>query len=113
MPPPEATRLLRPTSTHAILQAARTFSPRFSSQRRCASQSFCPILLRLALHRRRLLVLHVEPGRAAPEAAGRVLPLRNDAFQAELAGVAEGGLAVALDVLVPAQARPHLDQQGS
>src|SRR5262245_44092253 len=106
MPPPEAVRLHRPTSTRAILQAART------SQRRCAFQSCCPILFRLALHRRRFWVLHLEPiGRAAGP-IGRVLPLRNDALQAELAGVAKDGLAVALDVLVPSHAEFNLDQQG-
>src|SRR5262245_16682645 len=61
----------------------------------------------------RASLLHLEPiGRAAGP-VGRVLPLGHDAFQAELAGVAEDSLAVALNVLVPSQARPYLDQQGS
>jgi hypothetical protein len=75
--------------------------------------SLPPILFRLSLHGGCVRVLHLEPVGRAAGAVGRVLPLGDDALQAELAGVAEDGLAVALDVLVPSQARPHLDQQGS
>jgi hypothetical protein len=56
--------------------------------------SSSPILLRLALHRRRRRILHLKPVGRAAGAVGRVLTLRYDAFQAELAGVAEDYLAV-------------------
>src|SRR5262245_50042233 len=45
-----------------------------------------PFLIRLALHRRRLWVLHLEPIGRATGAVGRALAFRNDAFEPELAG---------------------------
>jgi hypothetical protein len=42
----------------------------------------------------------LEPIRRAPRAISRVLPLRHDAFEAELAGMGEDGRAVALDMLI-------------
>src|SRR5262245_9749488 len=72
-----------------------------------------PILFRLPLHGGCMRVRALDPVGRAAGAVGRRLALRHDAFQAELAGVAEDGLAVALDVFVPSQAGPHLDQQGS
>ena len=45
-------------------------------------------------------VLHFKPVGRAPRAIRRVLPLRDDAFEAKLAGVGEDGRAVALDMLV-------------
>jgi len=53
-------------------------------------------------------VLHLEPMRRAPRAIHRVLTLRHDAFESHLAGMGEDGRAVALHVLVEAQARPAL-----
>jgi hypothetical protein len=46
-----------------------------------------PILLRFTRHRRRVGVFHLEPIRRAPRAIGRVLSLRHDALEPELAGV--------------------------
>src|SRR5262245_23348874 len=68
-----------------------------------------PIFLFLALHRRRLRVFHFEPiGRAAGTVGG-ALALRDDAFEAKLAGVVEDGRAVALDMLIePNAGRPVL-----
>src|SRR5262249_2581512 len=45
-------------------------------------------------------VLHFKPVGRAPRAIRRVLPLRDDAFEAKLAGVGEDGRAVTLDMLV-------------
>jgi hypothetical protein len=59
-----------------------------------------PILFRLSLHRRRIRILHLEPvGRAAGKVDG-ILALRDDAFDAHLAGMREDGRAVALHVLI-------------
>src|SRR5262249_37405156 len=65
-------------------------------------QSAPPILFRLPLHSRRICVLRFEPiGRAAGTVDG-ILALRDDAFEAKLAGVGEDGRAVAFHVLVEA-----------
>src|SRR5262249_61000262 len=62
--------------------------------------SFCPILPPLHVHSRCICVLHFEPiGRAAGTVEG-ILSLRDDAFEAHLAGMGEEGRAVALDMLV-------------
>src|SRR5262249_7958440 len=54
----------------------------------------------LSLHCRSIRVLHFKPiGRAAGTVEG-VLALRNNAFEAKLAGMGEDGRAVALDMLV-------------
>jgi hypothetical protein len=81
MPPAEATRLHTPTSTHAILQAAKSFSPRFSPQ---GCQSSCPILFRLALHRRGIRVLHLQPVGRPPRPIARAEPLADDASRPSL-----------------------------
>src|SRR6516225_8262633 len=61
---------------------------------------FAPILFGFALHGPCICVLHFEPiGRAAGTVGG-ALALRDDAFEAKLAGVVEDGRAVALDMLV-------------
>src|SRR5215470_4365268 len=75
--------------------------------------SLPPILFRLALHRRRRRVLHLEPIRRAPRAIRRVLPFRDDTFESHLAGVGEDGRAVALDMLVEAQAKASFGQHTS
>src|SRR5262249_44512789 len=49
----------------------------------------------------------------APRAIHRVLALRHDAFEAKLAGMGEYGRAVALDVLVEAQAKASFGQHTS
>src|SRR5262245_62290857 len=69
-----------------------------------------PILLRFPLHRRSRRVLHFEPIGGAAGTVGRVLALRDDAFQAKLAGMREDGRAVALDMLVEPDARAGLGQ---
>jgi uncharacterized protein YjbI with pentapeptide repeats len=46
-----------------------------------------------------LRVLHLEPIGRAAGTVDRVLPLRDDAFEAQLAGMGEDGLAVAFDML--------------
>src|SRR5262249_29358526 len=62
--------------------------------------AFAPIPLRLALHRRRIGVLHFEPIGGAPGTVDGILALRDDAFEAKLAGMSEDGLAVAFHVFV-------------
>jgi hypothetical protein len=71
----------------------------------CLSRSspISPIFFPLPLHRRRFRVLHLEPIGRAVGAIGRTEALPDDAFEAELTGVAKDGLAVALDVIVPSQ----------
>src|SRR6516164_7061114 len=65
-----------------------------------------PILLRFSLHGWSIRVLGLDPVRRAPRAVARVLPLRHDALQPELAGVLEDERAVLLvQVLVEAQTR--------
>src|SRR5215813_104742 len=59
-----------------------------------------PFFLLFALHRRCIRVLHFEPIRRAAGTVGRVLPLRDNAFEAKLAGMGEDGRAVALDMLI-------------
>jgi hypothetical protein len=59
---------------------------------------------------RRVGVLHLEPIGRGAGAVGRVLPLRHDTFEAELAGVAKHGLAVTVHVLVEADARARFGQ---
>jgi len=72
-----------------------------------------PILLGFSLHSRRLRVLHFEPIRRAAGTAGRVLALRDDTFEAHLAGVGEDGRAVAFHVLIEAQAKASFGQRTS
>src|SRR5262249_39912636 len=69
-----------------------------------------PIFFRLALHRRSRRVLHLEPITRAPRAVERVLALRHDAFEPHLARMGEDCRAVALDVLVEAQAKASFGQ---
>src|SRR5262249_44801319 len=59
-----------------------------------------PILLSLALDRRRVGVLHLEPIGRAAGTVGRAFALRHDAFKSHLAGMREHGRAVAFDMLV-------------
>ena len=56
--------------------------------------SLPPILFALALHRRRLRVLHLEPVGRAAGAVGRILPLRHYTFEPHLAGMGEDGRAM-------------------
>src|SRR5215510_12364547 len=53
-----------------------------------------PLLLGLALRRRRVRVLHLEPIRRPAGAVGRTEPLRDDPLEAHLAGVAEDDRAI-------------------
>jgi len=72
--------------------------------------SLYPILLRFPFHCRCVGVLHLEPiGRMAGTIGG-VLTLRDNAFEAELAGVAKYGLAIAFHVPVESNAWPSLGQ---
>ena len=73
-----------------------------------APSLFTPVFLRLALHRRCIRVLHFEPIGRAAGTIGRILALRHDAFEAELAGMVEDGRAIALDMLVEPDAGPAL-----
>src|SRR5262245_44391134 len=61
---------------------------------------FAPIFLGFALRGRCICVLHFEPIGGAPRTVGRVLPLRDNAFETKLAGMGEDGRAVALHVFV-------------
>jgi hypothetical protein len=70
-----------------------------------------PILLRFTLHGRCVRVLHFEPVGRATGVVGRILSLRDNAFEAKLAGVAKHGLAVAFHVLIEPNARCGLDQR--
>src|SRR5262249_50498342 len=83
------------------------------SSRSCEPLLPTPILFLFALHRLSRQVLHLEPIRRAPRAVGRVLALRHDAFESHLAGVGEDGRAVALDMLVEAQAKASFGQHTS
>src|SRR5262249_38907011 len=65
---------------------------------------FSPILLFFPLHRRCIRVLHFKPVGGAAGTIGRVLPLRDDAFEAKLAGMREDGRAVPLDMLIESNA---------
>jgi hypothetical protein len=60
--------------------------------------SFVPFLLRFARHCRRIRVLHLEPIGRATRTIGGILAFRDNAFEAELAGVSEDSRAVALDI---------------
>src|SRR4029077_286376 len=77
------------------------------------SPSSAPIFLGFALYGRGIGVLHLEPiGRAAGTIVG-FLPLRDNSFKTELAGVPKLGRAVALHVLVESNAWPSLGQDYS
>jgi hypothetical protein len=56
---------------------------------------FAPILFGLALHGRRIGVLHFKPIGGATGTVGRVLALRDNTFEAKLAGVGEPSNATA------------------
>jgi hypothetical protein len=72
-----------------------------------------PILLGLTPDRRRFRVLHLEPVGRSARAVARAEPLRDDALEPHLAGVAEHDVAVVmLKMLVELQARPDLAQHG-
>src|SRR5215472_16656607 len=75
---------------------------------RACDESSAPILLCLALHRRCIRVLHFEPIGRAAGTIGRILALRHDAFEAELAGMGKDGWTVALDMLVEPDAGASL-----
>src|SRR5262249_2471008 len=57
---------------------------------------FTPFFFGFALHGRCICVLHFEPVGRAAGTVGGILALRDDAFEAKLAGVGEEGRAVAL-----------------
>src|SRR5262249_31597605 len=59
-----------------------------------------PAFLGFALHRRSRRVFHFEPIGGAPGTLGGILALRDDALEAQLAGMGEDGRAVALDMLI-------------
>jgi hypothetical protein len=69
-----------------------------------------PVFLGFALHCRCIGVLHLEPIGRAARTIGGILPLRDNPYEAELAGVAKHGLAVALHVLVEPNAWAGLGQ---
>ena len=56
-------------------------------------------------------ILHFDPIRAPPRPVRPVTSLRDDALSAERAGVAEDGLAVAVEVLAQSDARARLAQE--
>jgi hypothetical protein len=87
-------------------------NPRRDKDRKVLRTIAPPILLRLALHGCARRVLALEPVGRAAGAVGRGLALRHDALQAHLAGVAEHGRPVGLDVLVHAQAWGSLGEHG-
>jgi hypothetical protein len=57
-------------------------------------------------------VLHLEPIRRPAAAIWRVLSLAHNAFQSELAGRAEYGLAIVLDVVIEPNAMANPLQNG-
>src|SRR5262249_22186185 len=59
-----------------------------------------PFFLLFPFHGRCICVFHFEPIWRAAGTVGRVLALRHNAFEANLAGMGEDGRAVALDMLV-------------
>jgi hypothetical protein len=75
------------------------------------SSSVSPILLGLALHRRSIRVLHLEPIAGAPGGIARAQTLADDALEAELAGVAKNDVAGFGDVLVELQPGAGAAQQ--
>src|SRR2546426_10603746 len=58
------------------------------------------LLLSLPFDRRRARILHLEPTARAAAAVRRALPLRDDAFEPQLAGVLKHGRTVTLDVVI-------------
>src|SRR5437868_11254213 len=64
---------------------------------RCARQK---LLLRLPFDRRRARILHLEPTARAAAAVRRALPLRDHAFEPQLAGVLKHDRTVTLDVVI-------------
>jgi hypothetical protein len=65
-----------------------------------ANRSSASVLFCLSLHGRRIRVLHFEPLGRAARTIGGILALRDNAFEAKLAGMGEHGWAVALDMLI-------------
>jgi len=70
----------------------------------------CPVFLGFSLHCWCVGVLHFQPIGRAARTIGRLFPLRDNAFETELAGVAKYGLAVALYVLIESDASRSLGQ---
>src|SRR5262249_19148055 len=94
---------------HALLEHRKVLVVRHGP--RFAFRLSAPILLGLSLHRRRCGILELEPIlRSAGSIAGAE-PLRHDAFEAHLAGVAEYALAIMSEVLVQTQPRKAPTQQ--
>src|SRR5262249_43181633 len=62
-----------------------------------------PLFFGLAFHRRRIRVLELEPILRSAGPVARAEPLRDDALEAHLAGVAEYALAIMSEVLVQTQ----------
>jgi hypothetical protein len=69
-----------------------------------------PIFLGLPPSRSRSRVFALEPVGRTSGAIGRVLPLRDDAFEAKPAGVSEHGRAIVVERLVEQDARQRLDK---
>jgi hypothetical protein len=63
---------------------------------------FAPFFFGFALHRRRRWVFHLKPIGPAAGTVGGTLALRDNAFEAELAGMGEDGRAVAFNMLIAA-----------
>jgi hypothetical protein len=72
--------------------------------------SLYPVFLGFAFHCRFVAVLHLEPIGRAARTIGRVLSLRDNAFEPELAGLAKYGLTVTFHVLVKSDGRASLSQ---
>src|ERR1700737_1582394 len=79
--------------------------------RRKSSSVPAPILLGFALHRGRVGVLALDPVRRAARPVARVLPLRHNAFEPELAGMVEHERAILLHVLIQQDARDRSGKQ--
>jgi|SRR5262245_5327960 len=87
------------SSTNPILPGANPVT--HGSADRGGTLTWTPFLLTpfffgFALHRRCIRVLHFEPIGRTPGTVGGILALRDNAFEAELAGMGEYGRAVAL-----------------
>jgi hypothetical protein len=61
-----------------------------------------------SLHDQRIRVLILEPIGRAAGTVGRILTLRDDAFEPQLAGMVEDGRAVAFDMLIEPDAGASL-----
>src|SRR6266699_460354 len=71
-----------------------------------------PFFLLFTFHGRCIQVFHFKPVGQAAGTVGRILPLRDNAFEAKLAGMGKDGRTIAFDMLVdrmPGRALARID----